>query len=69
MNKLIKALKKEQSTLKETDAQFALGLGVSRSTWSLVRAEQVRLNLPILKGTLARFPELLPQVAEYISDS
>ena len=69
MNKLLESLKARQSIKKLTDAQFSAELGVSRSTWSLVRAGRVKFNVPILRGILNAFPDMHNDVIQYILKS
>ena len=69
MEKLLDALKTRQRIKKLTDAEFAEGLGVSRSTWSLVRAGQVKFNIPILRGILVAYPDMQSHVLKYIMSS
>ena len=69
MNKLIEALKGRQKHLSLTDAKFAESLGVSRGTWSLVRAGKVKMNIPILRGILLAYPDMQSKVIDYIIKS
>ena len=69
MNKLLEALKVRQVYNKMTDAQFSSSLGVSRGTWSLVRAGKVKMNIPILKGILLSYPDMQSKVVDYIIKS
>ena len=69
MVNLLEALKARQRIKKMTDAQFSESLGVSRSTWSLVRAGQVKFNIPILRGILIAYPDMQSHVLKYIMSS
>jgi transcriptional regulator with XRE-family HTH domain len=61
---LIKRLKQIQKAYSWSQAKMAKELGVSRPLLSQIYAGERILQLKTLKGIVARFPELKPQVVK-----
>ena len=62
---LLAELMGRQERLGESDAQFALRLGVSRSQWSKTKARKRRMADRVLAGVIRSFPDLEPVAWQY----
>ncbi len=63
---LLETLLQKQRDLGLTDAQFAAELQLSRPFWTNVRKENRRITVAVLRATLKRFPELEPEVLDFL---
>lgn len=63
-NKLILQLIRKQG--KESNSRFARRLNVARTLWSQIRNGQRQVGLLLLIGTVQRFPDLEPDVIDFL---
>lgn len=60
--RLITTLRERQLAAAETDLQFSVRLGVSRSRWNLARRGIYRLGPRLLRGVMLAYPDLAAEV-------
>ena len=51
-----------------TDYQFSNILGIKRAHWTMIRNGTRPIGLVLLRGVLRTYPELTPDVIEYLGD-
>ena len=54
---------------KTTDAEFSKRLGISISLWRLTKRGYKKVYFDLLTGVLNEFPELWPEVFEYMRNN
>jgi predicted transcriptional regulator len=63
---LVECLKKKQTELGLTNRQFAQRLRVSQGLWEAARYGSRNVGKKLIKGVLTCFPELTPEVLEFL---